>query len=89
MHVLTSHVLDRLSASLAAASDPREVHLATALDELGHSEQHLAVELKGRRFDLDEQHGLLMAQLALALSGRERSTVLAQVVKLLAELPPA
>ena len=38
----------------------------------------------GRRYDIGVRYGLLTAQLALALSGRDRDDVLSQLVELLA-----
>jgi len=45
----------------------------------------LAVELRGRRFDIGIAYGLLTAQLALALEGRDRDEVLASLLELVAE----
>jgi UTP--glucose-1-phosphate uridylyltransferase len=42
------------------------------------------VEEQDRRYDIGARYGLLIAQLALALNGRERAEVLAQLVELLA-----
>jgi UTP--glucose-1-phosphate uridylyltransferase len=47
-------------------------------------ERQLAVEEQDRRYDIGARYGLLIAQLALALNGRERAEVLAQLVELLA-----
>ena len=58
--------------------------LSTALAELAAREQYLALEVEGRRYDLGVKYGLLAAQLALALAGRDRDEVLAQLVELLA-----
>jgi len=45
----------------------------------------LAAELTGRRYDIGANYGLLTAQLALALSGKDRDEVLAGLVELLAQ----
>jgi UTP--glucose-1-phosphate uridylyltransferase len=55
-----------------------------ALAELAEREQYLAFEQKGRRFDVGVKYGLFQAQLALAMHGKDRETVLAQLVELLA-----
>lgn len=86
MHVLTPSVMQSLGKRLSEAADPRPVTLAGALDGLDASERYLAVELEGRRFDLDERYGLLTAQLALALDGDKRSEVLANIVSLIADV---
>lgn len=84
IHVLTPAVMNLLGRLLAAAPEPR-VTLSTALAELAHSEQYLAVEDDGRRYDLGARYGLLTAQLALALNGPDRAQVLSQLVELLAD----
>jgi UTP--glucose-1-phosphate uridylyltransferase len=78
MHVLTPTVMDFLG--------PR-VSLSAALAELARREQYLALERANRRYDIGVRYGLLTAQLALALSGRDRDEVLSQLVELLAEMP--
>ena len=82
MHVLTPTVMDFLA--------PR-VSLSAALAELARREQYLALERANRRYDIGVRYGLLTAQLALALSGRDRDEVLSQLVELLAmrEAPAA
>ena len=77
MHVLTPRIMEILG------SENRT--LSSALAELASKEQYLAVELHGRRYDLDETYGLFIAQLGLAMAGPEREEVLAQLVSLLAQ----
>jgi UTP--glucose-1-phosphate uridylyltransferase len=76
MHVLTPTVMDYLGRNPAS--------LSAALDELARHEQYLALEEPDRRYDIGARYGLLNAQLALALAGRDRAEVLAQVLELLA-----
>ena len=78
IHVLTAAVMEILGRDPAA-------NLSTALAELARREPYLALEDHGRRHDLGARYGLLVAQLALALHGRDRSQVLAQLVELLAD----
>ena len=67
-------------------SDPdRILTLSAALAELARQEQYLAMEDTGRRYDLGARYGLLTAQLALALNGRDRDEVLTHLLELLAE----
>ena len=84
IHVLTASVMDILDRMLAASQDTR-VTLVDALAVLARQEQYLAVEDEGRRYDLGAPFGLLIAQLALALNGRNRSEVLSQMLELLAD----
>ena len=81
MHVLTPAVMEILGRLLAGKT---RVTLSDALAELARREQYLALEQAERRYDLGGRYGLLMAQLALALSGRDREEVLSQLVELLA-----
>jgi len=84
IHVLTPAVMNLLGRMLAAAPDAR-ITLSAALAELARSEQYLALEEDGRRYDLGARYGLLTAQLALALSGQDRTQVLSQLLELLAD----
>ena len=85
MHVLSPLVVAILGDLLKGGLDAGSVSLASALEALEGKERHLAVELQGRRYDLDERYGLLAAQLALALDGEQRGEILAQIVSLLAD----
>jgi UTP--glucose-1-phosphate uridylyltransferase len=85
IHVLTPVVMDLLAAELDAG---RPASLSETLAQLANRERFLALELKGRRFDIGLKYGLLNAQLALALSGPARSEVLAGLVELLSQEGP-
>jgi UTP--glucose-1-phosphate uridylyltransferase len=77
IHVLTPAVMDLLEKGAPTLSD--------ALAELARHEQYLALEDDGRRYDLGARYGLLVAQLALALNGQDRTLVLSQMLELLAD----
>jgi UTP--glucose-1-phosphate uridylyltransferase len=77
MHVLTPRVMDTLSGG--------DMTLSSALAELARHEQYLALEDNGRRYDLGQRYGVLVAQLALALNGPDRAHVLSQMLELLAD----
>ena len=85
MHVLTS-AAQRALAELFAEARGREnaVNFRSALARLAEHQRYLAAELDGRRYDFGVKYGLLTAQLALALSGKERDEVLRGLVELLA-----
>ena len=85
MHVLTP-AIQRLLGGLLENAKGREssVNFRAALAELTESERYLACELEGRRYDFGVKYGLLYAQLALVLSGKERDEVLRGLVELLA-----
>jgi UTP--glucose-1-phosphate uridylyltransferase len=82
MHVLTQAVMDLLAEALSAGRQP--VTLTSALSKLAGKERYLACELQGRRYDVGVKYGLLTAQLALALDGRDKDEVLSGLVELLA-----
>jgi len=91
MHVLTPTVIDILGEQLDQMRRDAEtqrkggITLAGALAELARREQYLALEQQASRFDVGVKYGLLTAQLALALNGKERDEVLARLLELLAQ----
>jgi UTP--glucose-1-phosphate uridylyltransferase len=82
MHVLTPTIF-----SLLAAEEQRSptalLQLSPALDALARHERYLAVAELGKRYDTGAPYGLLAAQLALGLHGRDREEVLATIAELL------
>lgn len=84
MHVLMPRVMELLGEEVAAAGEKGRVQLSMALSRLVEHERYLACELDGCRFDIGEKYGLLTAQLALALNGRDRDEILSGLVELLA-----
>lgn len=92
MHVFTSGVMEVLqehvqTAQNGSASNGQKTNVALSpvLNELAGREQYLALEARGRRYPVDARYGLLTAQLALALSGRDREEVLTGLCELLAQ----
>jgi UTP--glucose-1-phosphate uridylyltransferase len=84
MHVLTPTVLELLGEDIARAQNRGAIHLTPALARLTARERYLAAELQGRRYDIGLKYGLLTAQLALALSGKDRDEVLTGLADMLA-----
>ena len=84
IHVLTATVLDLLGRMLVEKPNA-PITLSAALAELAQLEQYLALEDAGKRYDLGARYGLLIAQLALALDGRDRDELLSAMLQLLAE----
>ncbi|MDB6021703.1 MAG: putative UTP--glucose-phosphate uridylyltransferase [Pedosphaera sp.] len=82
MHVLTPTVMDMLTEMMESAKGG--VHLTDALSRLAAKERYLALELRGRRYDIGVRYGLLTAQLALAFEGKDRDEVLSNLVEMLA-----
>ncbi|OQA44526.1 MAG: UTP--glucose-1-phosphate uridylyltransferase [Chloroflexi bacterium ADurb.Bin325] len=83
LHVLTASVMELLGRAIRAGQE--HVTLSQALAELAAQERHLALERPWNRYDVGVQYGLLTAQLALALAGRDRERVLALLLELLAQ----
>ncbi len=82
MHVLTPTVMALLDAQLSTT--PQGVPLAFALHDLARREQYLALVQQAQRFDVGVKYGLLSAQVALALHGKDRDEVLTRLLELLA-----
>lgn len=83
LHVLTASVMELLGRAIRAGQE--HVTLSQALAELAAQERYLALERPWNRYDVGVQYGLLTAQLALALAGRDRERVLALLLELLAQ----
>jgi UTP--glucose-1-phosphate uridylyltransferase len=84
MHVLTSTVMDILEQQVSEAGERGGVTLSGALAALADREKYLALEEQARRYDVGVRYGLLIAQLALVLSGQDREEVLTRILELLA-----
>jgi UTP--glucose-1-phosphate uridylyltransferase len=84
MHVLTSTVMEILADEINTIDAGHGVTLSDALGRLAQREQYLALEVPAWRYDVGVKYGLLTAQLALALSGRDRDEVLSRLLELLA-----
>jgi UTP--glucose-1-phosphate uridylyltransferase len=83
IHVLTPTVMEILDHEISTMKD---VHLPTisfALHELAQKEKYLALEMSDYRYNVGVKYGLLNAQLALALSGKDRDEVLAMLMEML------
>lgn len=84
MHVLTPGVMQILGELVVEAGQKGGAQLTTALTRMAAKEPYFALELQGRRYDVGLKYGLLIAQLALSLDGKDRDEVLSQLVELLA-----
>lgn len=81
LHVLTPKVMEILSQQLLTG----KADLSRALSDFARRERYLAHELQGRRHDIGLHYGLLTAQLALGLAGKDRDEILTNIVELLAQ----
>jgi len=82
MHVLPPGFMQLLKELLD--QDPELRAITPALATLAHRERYLALEVEGRRYDIGVKYGLLTAQLALALEGRDRAEVLSGLLEVVA-----
>jgi UTP--glucose-1-phosphate uridylyltransferase len=87
MHVLTPAVMQLLREEIEQVerNGQASITLSSALAELARREKYLALEQTGARYDVGVKYGLLTAQVALALNGRDREEVLARLLELLAQ----
>ncbi len=80
MHILTPRVMQILGDELKN-NPTHKINLTFALNQLAKSEQYLALEKNDLRYDMGEKYGLLKAQLALALNGKDRNRVLTELLE--------
>jgi UTP--glucose-1-phosphate uridylyltransferase len=85
MHVLTPLIFELLDEAEAAGHGEAGLLLSPSLDALAGRERYLALEMAGSRFDIGDRYGVLLAQLALSLAGRDRDLVLRQLLELVAD----
>jgi len=82
MHVLNQAVMDDLASAFAKSSD--KLPLTPSLNATARSENFLACEIQGLRFNIGEPYGLLRAQLGMALASESRDEVMASLIELIA-----
>jgi UTP--glucose-1-phosphate uridylyltransferase len=80
LHVLTPMVMTILGELLEQNPGER-ISLSGALAELVHREKYLAKKMTARRVDLGAPYGPFVAQLLLAMTGRDKTEVLSQIVE--------
>ncbi|MFK7736747.1 MAG: sugar phosphate nucleotidyltransferase [Pirellulaceae bacterium] len=85
MHVLTPQVFELLEDAVSRLEPGQKVNLSDSLHRLAQSQRYLATLLEGERYDIGEKYGLVLAQLAIALSGDDRDNLLTELVELVAK----
>lgn len=83
MHVLASEIIPALRDVCENANGSKPT-LSDALDLLRTRQKYMAFQVAGTRYNLGIPYGLLIAQLAIGLSGRDRDEILTELVDLLA-----
>jgi UTP--glucose-1-phosphate uridylyltransferase len=86
MHVLPHQIFGILEEQFAKRSPlGAEFQLTPALQELANREKYLALEVKGSRYDIGGKLGLMQAQIALGVAGKDRDEFLTTIIEVLAE----
>ena len=85
MHVLMPSIFELLERAVGQLGEGEAANLSSSLNRLAQSERYLAAQLEGERYNIGEKYGLLVAQLAIALSGEDRDRILTELVELLAK----
>jgi len=86
VHVLTPTVMELLGEQIENLPPDADVQLSPALATLARRERYLASEVVGARYNIGVRYGLLMSQVALALSGKDRDEILTDMLGLVALL---
>ena len=84
MHVLTPTIFSLLRQHLTEVGEDESVDLTTSLNRLAQTEQFLAFEVDGSRYNISYKYGLMLAQLAISLGGVDRDLILTELVRELA-----
>lgn len=87
MHVLTADVMslirDLVTSDSANTANGNKPCLSDAVAMLPSRGRYLAHQIEGTRYNLGVKYGLLKAQLAIGLSGRDRDEILVGIMDLL------
>ena len=83
IHVLTPLVMEILHHEIQGNPDVRLPTISGALHEVARKEKYLALEMDDYRYNVGVRYGLLNAQIALALSGKDREEVVAMLMEML------
>jgi UTP--glucose-1-phosphate uridylyltransferase len=86
MHVLMPAVMDAIE-QLLTQSNGLKPTLSDAAAMMPSRERYLAYQLQGNRYNIGIKYGLLIAQLAIGLSGRDRDQILTEMLDLVANRP--
>ncbi len=85
MHVFTPALMKILSQQIEQAGPGGGTTLSDALAVLATREKYLALQESALRYDVGGKYGLFFAQLALALNGSDRDSVLSRLLELVAQ----
>lgn len=80
MHVLQAPIFELLSDYMKTLPEGTDVQLTPALRQLAQTNQYLALQMQGRRFNLGTKYGWLTAQVAFGLKSEEAENLLSSLV---------
>jgi UTP--glucose-1-phosphate uridylyltransferase len=83
MHVLSPTIMELLKTQVENP-DIKRIGLSESLNELARREQYLALEKNDLRYDIGSRYGLLKAQLALGLTGKDREQIMSELLEFFA-----
>ena len=81
MHILTPAIFKVLESKLREVDEDQSIDLASSLNILAQEEKYLAYNMEDWRYDVGTKYGLLKAQVALAMSGKDRDRVLSELLE--------
>ena len=84
MHVLVPAIFDSIETLLSSSPQDKPT-LSDAATLLRSQQRYLAYQSRGLRYNIGEKYGLLIAQLAIGLSGRDRDLILTEMLDLVAQ----
>ncbi len=84
MHVFTPLLLELLKTENNEFPEIK-LGLSESLDRLSQNSKYLALEKTDLRYDIGQDYGLLKAQLALSLSGKDRDYLLTELLQFFVE----
>jgi len=82
--VLDQEIFELLEQEQANHPD-EPLGLSSALRQLANYRRYLALNIAGRRYDIGGAYGILNAQLALSLGGKDRDLVMSHIIELLGQ----
>jgi len=86
MHVLMPEVMVAIEQLLRLPRAKRPT-LSDAAALMPSRQRYLAYQLQGNRYNIGLKYGILIAQLAIGLSGRDRDQILTELLDLVANRP--
>ncbi|MEM1119234.1 MAG: sugar phosphate nucleotidyltransferase [Bacteroidota bacterium] len=85
MHILTADIFGIMEEHMSRLIKGQDIQLTPALELLGKMGKYLALEVKGRRYNLGTDLGWLEAQISFGLEGVNSNALLSSMVQQLAE----